>query len=164
MLSLSDQTCDGILQCQHGEDEDFELCRNTFPDIATIECLENRTAGYDVTILAVPCDGIQECKDGSDEDCEVNNNLLFISLVMILLVTIIIWCWIKYKVLKESTDSKEFRQRERIDLYTSLRGDDLANLKVLTTYCCKCTSDLKQYNVLLGSHKSDWMCRKPEVR
>ena len=52
-------TCDGAVQCIYGEDEDFELCRNTFPERATFKCLEgNRTNLFNVTIFAVPCDGI----------------------------------------------------------------------------------------------------------
>ena len=52
-------TCDGAVQCIYGEDEDFELCKDTFPERATIKCLEaNRTNLFNITIFAVPCDGI----------------------------------------------------------------------------------------------------------
>ena len=30
--------CDGIVHCPLAEDEDFEKCKKTFPETATIEC------------------------------------------------------------------------------------------------------------------------------
>jgi hypothetical protein len=38
--SITDHTieCDGIVHCPLAEDEDFEKCKKTFPETATIEC------------------------------------------------------------------------------------------------------------------------------
>ena len=33
---ISEKTCDGIFHCLYGEDEQFELCKDTFPKEATI--------------------------------------------------------------------------------------------------------------------------------
>ena len=65
-----EKLCDGVVNCFHAEDEDYNICKNenVFPDSATIECVENRP-GYDITILAVPCNKVWECRDRSDEKC-----------------------------------------------------------------------------------------------
>ena len=55
----------------NGEDEQFDICEETYPEEATIKCVENRLEGFNVTIMAIPCNGIKECRNGEDEDhCE----------------------------------------------------------------------------------------------
>ena len=62
-------TCNGLVDCFHGEDEAFEEChKKSFVEAATIKCIESNRNGEDIEILAVPCNGIRECRDGSDED------------------------------------------------------------------------------------------------
>ena len=49
-----DFRCDGRCQCPDCEDEDFELCKSTFPKEATEKCLEaNRPQNSSVWILAI---------------------------------------------------------------------------------------------------------------
>ena len=66
--------CDGSVNCLYGEDESFdgfegfEGCSKSFPEGATIKCIEaDRPPNYNITIYAVPCDGIKECLNGEDE-------------------------------------------------------------------------------------------------
>ena len=128
---LLDETCDGIFHCLYGEDEVFELCEPVFPEIATIKCIENRAEGINLTILAIPCDGIKECRDGSDEDCGSNNNILYSSMIIFLLLTILIWCWIRYDVSKYSSRHEPVieQYKKAID-YQYLKGDQLVQLTV----------------------------------
>ena len=67
-----EKLCDGVVHCFYAEDEDFNDCKhkNVFPNSATIECVENRPVGYDITILAVPCNGVCECRGCTDEECQ----------------------------------------------------------------------------------------------
>ena len=56
-------TCDGSVHCVYADDEDFDLCQDTFPEGATFKCLQaNTSSSYNITIYAVPCDGIMECE------------------------------------------------------------------------------------------------------
>ena len=82
---IPEKTCDGIFHCLYGEDEHFELCKDTFPKEATIECIENRLPGINLTIMAVPCDGILECRDGSDENCGEDKMILVIAVAVLFL-------------------------------------------------------------------------------
>ena len=50
--------CDGSVNCKYAEDESFDLCKSTFPDGATVKCLEANRPFYQIWIYAVPCDGI----------------------------------------------------------------------------------------------------------
>ena len=86
---ISEKTCDGIFHCLYGEDEQFAHCKDTFPNEATIECIENRLPGtIDVIIMAIPCDGILECRDGRDENCEEDKMILVIAITALFLITI----------------------------------------------------------------------------
>ena len=38
--------CDGAVHCVYGDDEDFGLCRDTFPEGATFECLQANTSSH----------------------------------------------------------------------------------------------------------------------
>ena len=49
-----DQLCDGIFDCFYVEDESFEICKDKFPEDATIYCEEsNRPTGYNVMIMVM---------------------------------------------------------------------------------------------------------------
>ena len=59
--------CDGIKHCIFGEDEAIETCDSTFPESATVKCVELNRPLDDFWIKAVRCNGIKECKNGEDE-------------------------------------------------------------------------------------------------
>ena len=122
----------------YGEDEEFQLCKDTFPIDATIECVENRLPGtIDVTIMAIPCDGILECRDGRDEICEEDKIILVIAVAVLFLTTICIYLYLvfirlpfwKRSVLQDFKDEGvEFRAQ--IHDCSELKGNSLAKLKV----------------------------------
>ena len=62
------------------------MCKDTFPEEATIECIEDRLPGIDLKIMATPCDGIRECRDGRDEECE-DDKLILIFVISGLVAT-----------------------------------------------------------------------------
>ena len=91
-----DWLCDGSFQCKHGEDEDFALCKDTFPNnIATITCEENNRPNEYVTLIkAIPCNGIKECRDGSDENCELPFQTIWIILAIISIIMFSSWYYV----------------------------------------------------------------------
>ena len=137
-----DRTCDGIFNCLHGEDEAFDLCKDTFPEEATIECIEDRLPGIDLKIMATPCDGIRECRDGRDEECE-DDKLILIFVISVLVATTLIihqyLLWIKIPRWRKSVlrDFKaDFVDERNPTNYIDFRGNDLANLKVSYIKIC----------------------------
>ena len=138
MVIFSEKTCDGIFHCLYGEDEQFELCKDTFPKEATIKCIENRLPGtIDVTIMAIPCDGILECRDGQDENCEDDKLILYISLSALFLATICIYLYLIFVRLPfwrnsvfRDFDSRKIDSKSQPLDCNGMKGDKLAKLKV----------------------------------
>ena len=77
------------------------------------------------------CNFYDDCGDGSDEDCEIKNTVLYLSMSIFLAITVLIWCWIRYKVSKQLSE-KCVIKKENNDAkdYQSLKGDELVELKV----------------------------------
>ena len=138
---ISDKTCDGIFHCLYGEDEHFELCKDTFPTEATIECVENRLPGtIDVTIMATPCDGILECRDGSDENCEEDKWILVIAVALLFLTTTCIYLYLVFVRLPiwKSSMFRDFEDgnigsKSKPSECGGMKGNKLAKLKVTIT-------------------------------
>ena len=85
--------CNGIPQCPHAEDEDFEMCskQGVFSPLATIECLRPNTYNVNISIYAVKCDGIVECALGEDEeDCQPPNSAYYIFATTLFLILFIV--------------------------------------------------------------------------
>ena len=123
----------------YGEDEQFELCKYTFPEEATIECVENnRLPGIiDITIMAIPCDGIIECRDGRDENCENDKWILYIVTAVLFLTTICIYFYLAFVRLpfwKNSVfrdfDDRNIDSESRPFDCSGMKGNKLAKLKV----------------------------------
>ena len=147
-------TCNGLVNCIFGEDEDFELCKSTFPESATIKCLEGNRGLFNVTILAVPCNGIIECKHEEDEkSCTWYWSYTINALLIAYVIVTVGWCFTyfyAYMTLKsdlqkpteeliakyqpEQTYKDIVIQKISDELETTnlskLKGDALANLKV----------------------------------
>ena len=134
-MIITEKVCDGIVHCFFGEDEADETCKDmlSFPEEATIKCLENRP-GYNITIQAIPCDGIPECKGELDEACEEDKEILYGTVATIILVTYGIYHYLKWKYLKwnEYQASSKFVYDDEWNFINciDLVGDDLARLKV----------------------------------
>ena len=139
--TISEKTCDGIFHCLHGEDEEFELCKDTFPVEATIECVENRLPGtINVTIMAIPCDGIVECRDGRDENCNDDKLILYLVTAVLFLTTICIYLYLvfvrlplwKYSVFRDF-DYGNIDPKSKAYDCSGMKGNKLAKLKVIIT-------------------------------
>ena len=133
--TISEKTCDGIFHCLFGEDEQFDLCKDTFPKEATIKCIENRLPGtIDVTIMAIPCDGILECRDGSDEDCGEDKLSLVITIFVLFLATICIYFYLVFFRLTDWRNSVfcnfDDERIKSISTPYEMKGNTLAKLKV----------------------------------
>ena len=143
---IPEKTCDGIFHCLYGEDEQFELCQDTFPKEATIQCIENRLPGtIDVSIMAIPCDGILECRDGRDENCEEDKMILVVAVAMLFLTTICIYLYLvfvrlpiwKRSMFREFDDGNIDSESNPPDL-SGLKGNSLAKFKVFSTNIFHC--------------------------
>ena len=125
----------------YGEDEQFEVCRDTFPKEATIECIENRLPGtIDVTIKAIPCDGILECRDGQDENCEDDKLSLVIVTALFFLTTICIYLYlvcVRLPLWKDSIfwdfDDGNIDSKSKTFDCSGMKGNHLAKFKVIKT-------------------------------
>ena len=116
----------------------FEICKDTFPKEATIECIENRLPGtIDVTVMAIPCDGIIKCRDGSDENCDEDKMILVIAIAVLFLATTCIYLYLAFVKLPNWKNSV-FRDFDDGNIDTHLKpsdcnvmkGNSLAKLKV----------------------------------
>ena len=132
-----DKICDGIFNCLHGEDETFELCKDTFPEEATIECIEDRLPGIDLKVMAIPCNGIRECRHGSDEECEDDKLILIFVVSGLVTVTMVMYLyllWIEIPQWRKSflreVKVNDFDGRNHIACFNS-KGNYLASLKVI---------------------------------
>ena len=134
---FSDIECDGIVNCPHGEDEDFIKCKKVFSKSATIEC--QNIYFPSMTILATPCNNVTECSDGSDEDyCGLDEKIsryilafsicFFIALCLVLTIVIVIYAkknnLLSYIFISDFVVNGTKR---------GIKGDALANLKVTKT-------------------------------
>ena len=133
-FTCSEKMCDGLFHCIYGEDESLETCRKFYPEEATIECIENRLDGINLTIMATPCNGIRECRNGIDEQCEISV-VYFWSIFggfFLLTVTVILIM----KCLTPETKKNATRNEVEHTKYDSkdcslLEGNHLAEMKVI---------------------------------
>ena len=119
------------MHCIHGEDESDETCKGrlSFPEEATIECIENRL-GYNITIKAIPCDGVKECRGGSDEECEEDKLIVLGVVVVLFILTNVIYHYLKWCHLPMRDKVIQLATCNPITDYSHFIGDDLAKLKV----------------------------------
>ena len=94
----NEQLCDGVANCPHAEDEDFQMCQNksAFSPMATVKCLKRDIYNLDITILATKCNGITECKYGEDEmNCSIPEEYVaftgVIAFLIVILIGICLW-------------------------------------------------------------------------
>ena len=128
--------CDGIFHCLWGEDEQFDECKNTFPEAATIKCIEaDRPPWINITILAIPCNGERECLDVNDENCESNWYITFGTMIIFFILISFGWFYIHFSTGSSRNKFYELHEHiqqtdERNKTNFKLKGDDLAKLKV----------------------------------
>ena len=132
-------TCNGLVDCFHGEDEAFELChKESFVEAATIKCIESNRNGDKIEILAVPCNGIRECQDGSDEDnCATMLHFTIVTMMTCCTTAVASW-WYVFFLIK----LKDRKRRIKMTLPPNrkqlvkkrLTGNRLASLKNTTDY------------------------------
>ena len=138
LLSKLGKVCDGMVHCIYGEDESFEICRDTFPQDATVECIENRLPGYDIKIMAIPCDGVQECRDGSDErNCLDDKIILIVVITGFIFSTFCIYQYlVKVKIPKwrqyvfHNMIGNAYNDKWKLKDCINFKGNALAEMKV----------------------------------
>ena len=121
----------------NGEDEQFNICNSTYPEEATIECLENRQEGFDVWIRAVPCNNIKECRNGKDEDyCNEDQTVFRIIIVSLIIITQSVYLYLRLVKIRQwkrncfNNLRKNFQDSYKPGEFNDLKGDDLTILKV----------------------------------
>ena len=97
--------CDGQIQCDQGEDESLELCkeRGVFAKEANFQCDAKSYGATNLTmrILSFRCNGIAECQGNIDElDCDTDTKYLIILLtvgfvVISLAAVIVCYCFLR---------------------------------------------------------------------
>ena len=99
--------CDGHIQCDKGEDESLDICKQfannspTFAKKATFECdaISDGTTNLTLRILSFRCNGISECQGGIDElDCDIEFKYLIVLLaigfsILSLIAGIVYYCF-----------------------------------------------------------------------
>ena len=123
-------TCDGLVNCYYGEDENFSLCKTKFSETASVECFETARDGYKIRIFATPCDGIVECQNGIDEkDCSVPVPIKVFPGLIIYIMVHLSWLYTFWLVKKY----KKSHPQSDLDLQAPeilLKGEQLAKAKV----------------------------------
>merc|ERR1711860_237206 len=132
-------TCNGLVDCFHGEDEAFELChKESFVEAATIKCIESNRNGDKIEILAVPCNGIRECQDGSDEDnCATMLHFTIVTMMTCCTTAVASW-WYVFFLIKLKDKKRRIKMtlppnRKQL-VKKRLTGNRLASLKNTTDY------------------------------
>ena len=136
---LTEKKCDGVVHCINGEDESFETCKDTYPEEATITCIEDRPIGYDILIKAIPCNGIKECRSEEDEECEISDNILLGTMAVTFLVLLLVSILMRYFIWRYRSKSNAY-PKAQCD-FEIRKGNDLVNLKV-----CKYNFYLTRFN------------------
>ena len=142
---FSEKKCDGVVHCIYGEDESFENCKDSYPEEATITCIEDRPIGYDIWIKAVPCNGIKECRSREDEECEISDNILLGTMAAIFLVLLLVSILMRYFIWRYRSKSNAY-PKAQCD-FEIRKGNDLVNLKV-----CKYNFYLTTFNHIIYFH------------
>ena len=128
-----DKTCDGIINCVQGEDEDWKLCKTKFKfdETATIECYQAKRGSYNLLIKATPCSG--ECKDENcDQDWKVLSAFISFTFVVIILISSYIHFKTTNKYPTMISDAPENIDDETAKYRSGLKGDSLVQIKVLS--------------------------------
>ena len=92
--------CDGHPQCDYGEDENLDVCRDKYqetgvvPKYATFRC---KSIMYPtMETYATPCDDFPECVDGEDEKFCANNTTLNIILISSVIFIALLYSLLKF--------------------------------------------------------------------
>ena len=158
--------CDGIVHCIEGEDEDFNLCQDSFPIEATILCQIYKN----VTIKAIPCDGKKECRNGEDENCKIPELIFWLMLTFTFVITFIIYTMMKCSLKKnnlneemdifDTEDSTDLDEKWKHLNCKQLKGDNLAKMKVLILTHVLRAKAYQSHFIFFQNETSQRMCAK----
>ena len=127
-----DLVCDGHPQCEYGEDEDLELCKQRWLQTGVVEpyasftCQSLMYPGMKTVVTA--CNGIVECYDGSDEG-SCSDTLTIYFLITTIIGVIFLYLFLKYlhsnKKAKIKIDPDEGRDNFELEnLYVTKEDPD----------------------------------------
>ena len=130
-----DLQCDGHPQCEHGEDEDLDMCKEKYQQnkviskYATFRC---QSIMYPIMeTYATACNDFPECVDGEDERlCFVDSALFFILPMAFLAISYLIlkfgrFLFNYYKKSKEKVYSFHHDlEKEILAIYSDCHGKD----------------------------------------
>ena len=154
---MGDQVCDGVANCPHAEDEDFQICHNksTFSPMATIKCLKKDIYNVDVTILATKCDGITECKDGVDEIfCSISGEyFLFTTLFAISIIILVGFTLWHITVNGELIDEHMSITKEN---FNKLHGTDELKVRMFQCQSSKKLDEINRSYFKFEMEKHEW--------
>ena len=141
--------CDGIANCENGEDENYERClsNGTFSPLATVKCNRKDLFNVNITMMAVKCDGNIECDSGEDEaNCSLPDEVSIYTFVVIVFLSIPvafnIWVSTVWNLKRLTIEVKPINQEE----FAKLHGSDELKIRM---HQAQCSSNSKLINETL---------------
>ena len=116
--------CDGHPQCEHGEDEVLENCKNEYklrqllPETATFRCISKMYPIIET--YATACDGITECLDEDDEKFCSGYSILKQILVTTSILIALLYLGQKFRRIAKHTNYDFQLERQELELHSDI--------------------------------------------